>query len=58
MIVASLLLHLLGLVLLPFLLPGVINRVKAWWGGRRGAPFLQPFWDTRRLWASNPSTAT
>ena len=51
---ASLLLHLLGLGLLPFLLPGVINRVKAWWGGRRGAPFLQPLWDVRRLLAKQP----
>ncbi len=51
---ASLVLHLLGLVLLPFLLPGVINRVKAWWGGRRGAPLLQPLWDTRRLLGKQP----
>ncbi len=54
MIVASLLLHGLGLALLPFLLPGVINRVKAWWGGRRGAPFLQPLWDTSRLLGKQP----
>ena len=52
--IASLLLHLLGIVLLPFLLPGVINRVKAWWGGRRGAPFLQPLWDARRLLTKQP----
>ena len=51
---ASLLMHLLGLLLLPFLLPGVINRVKAWWGGRRGAPFLQPLWDTSRLLGKQP----
>jgi formate hydrogenlyase subunit 4 len=51
---ASILLHLLGLLLLPFLLPGVINRVKAWWGGRRGAPLLQPLWDTRRLLGKQP----
>lgn len=51
---ASLVLHVLALTLLPFLLPGVINRVKAWWGGRRGAPFLQPYWDVRRLMAKQP----
>ncbi len=55
---ASLLMHLLGLLLLPFLLPGVINRVKAWWGGRRGAPFLQPLWDTRRLLGKQPVYST
>ena len=54
MTLVSLLLHALGLLLLPFLLPGVINRVKAWWGGRRGAPFLQPLWDARRLLAKQP----
>lgn len=58
MILASLVLHLLGLVLLPFLLPGVINRVKAWWGGRRGAPLLQPLWDARRLLAKQPVYST
>jgi formate hydrogenlyase subunit 4 len=35
--------------LLPFLAPGLINRIKAWWGGRRGAPLLQPLFDARRL---------
>ena len=51
---ASVLLHILGLILLPFLLPGVINRVKAWWGGRRGAPLLQPLWDAKRLLGKQP----
>lgn len=29
--------------------PGIVNRTKAWWGGRRGAPILQLAWDLRRL---------
>lgn len=37
------------LIMGPWLLLGIINRVKAWWGGRRGAPLLQPLWDTQRL---------
>lgn len=49
MTLAALTLHLVGALLLPFLAPGVINRIKAWWGGRRGAPLLQPLWDARRL---------
>jgi len=32
------------------LLPGVINRVKAWVGGRRGPPVLQLYYDLARLW--------
>jgi formate hydrogenlyase subunit 4 len=39
---------LLGLALAPLLL-GVINRVKAFFGGRRGQPVLQPYLDIIRL---------
>ena len=41
--------NLLVLLLMPFLLPGIINRVKALWSGRRGPPLLQPLWDVVRL---------
>lgn len=44
------LLHLLVLGLLAPLLPGVINKVKAWVGGRRGPPVLQLYYDLARLW--------
>lgn len=44
------LLHLLVLGLLAPLLPGVINKVKAWAGGRRGPPVLQLYYDLARLW--------
>jgi len=37
------------LVLAP-LLPGIINKVKAWVAGRRGPPVLQLFYDLARLW--------
>lgn len=37
-------------LLLAPLLPGVINRVKAWVAGRRGPPVLQLYYDLARLW--------
>jgi len=39
----------LWLLLAP-LLPGIINRVKAWVAGRRGPPVLQLYYDLARLW--------
>jgi len=38
----------LGLLLAP-LLPGVINRTKAWFAGRRGPPLLQTYFDLWKL---------
>ena len=32
------------------LLPGVINKVKAWVAGRRGPPVFQLYYDLARLW--------
>lgn len=43
-------LHLFLLLVLPPLLLGIINRVKALFAGRVGAPLLQPYYDLRRLW--------
>ena len=40
---------LLWLLLAP-LLPGIINKVKAWVAGRRGPPVLQLYYDLSRLW--------
>jgi formate hydrogenlyase subunit 4 len=39
----------LWLLLAP-LLPGIINKVKAWTAGRRGPPVLQLYYDLSRLW--------
>jgi len=39
----------LWLLLAP-LLPGIINKVKAWVAGRRGPPVLQLYYDLARLW--------
>jgi len=47
--IASRLLHLLLLLLLPPLLPGVIARTKAWFAGRHGPPLLQPYLDLVKL---------
>lgn len=37
------------IIFAPFLFAGAINRVKAHWAGRKGAPLLQPFFDFVRL---------
>jgi formate hydrogenlyase subunit 4 len=41
--------HVLLLLILPPMLLGVINKTKAWFGGRVGAPLLQPYYDLIRL---------
>jgi formate hydrogenlyase subunit 4 len=41
--------HLLVLLLLPPLLPGLIARVKALMGGRKGPPLLQLYYDLAKL---------
>lgn len=46
--------NLAALLVLPFVLPGVIVRVKALWAGRRGPPILQPAWDALRLMRKTP----
>jgi formate hydrogenlyase subunit 4 len=45
----SLLINLLLLIFLPPLLPGIINRVKAWMAGRQGAPVFQLYYDLDKL---------
>ena len=51
---ASLPLNLLSLLLLPLLLGGWIQRVKALWSGRKGPPLLQPAYDVARLLRKSP----
>ena len=41
--------HVVLAMLLAPLLPGVINRVKAWFAGRRGPPLLQAYYDLWKL---------
>ncbi|PTY07436.1 formate hydrogenlyase subunit 4 [Opitutaceae bacterium EW11] len=43
-------LRLAGWLLIAPLLPGIINKVKAWVAGRRGPPVLQLYYDLARLW--------
>jgi formate hydrogenlyase subunit 4 len=51
MIVAlEILARLAGWLLIAPLLPGLINKVKAWVAGRRGPPVLQLYYDLARLW--------
>ncbi len=47
--IESVLVHFLLLLGLPPLLLGVIQKTKAWCGGRTGAPLLQPYYDLLRL---------
>src|ERR1019366_5713845 len=37
-------------LLLATLLPGIINKVKAWVAGRRGQPVLQLYYDLAKVW--------
>lgn len=46
---ADILIHLVLIVLMPPLLFGVINRTKAVFAGRTGAPLFQPYYDLFRL---------
>ncbi len=45
-------------VLLAPLLPGIINKVKAWVAGRRGPPVLQLYYDLARLWRKSVVLST
>jgi formate hydrogenlyase subunit 4 len=47
----------LWLLLAP-LLPGIINKVKAWVAGRRGPPVLQLYFDLARLWKKSVVLST
>ncbi|MBI2513325.1 MAG: NADH-quinone oxidoreductase subunit H [Opitutae bacterium] len=50
MLFLEILLRLAGWLVLAPLLPGIINKVKAWIAGRRGPPVLQLYYDLARLW--------
>ena len=51
-------LHLLLLIAFPPLLVGVINRTKAFFGGRQGPPVLQPYYDLWRLFQKGTVQST
>jgi len=46
--IASLINIFLGLIIAPFLL-GIINRIKAYFAGRKGQPLLQAYYDLTKL---------
>lgn len=55
------LLAVMALLVMPFLMIGVINRVKSLWSGRKGQPVWQSVYDVLRLLRKTPvysSTAT
>jgi formate hydrogenlyase subunit 4 len=39
----------IALLVMPFLIMGIIVRVKSLWSGRKGAPIFQLAYDVRRL---------
>ncbi len=45
----NVIIQILVLLLLPPLLIGIINRIKAWFAGRKGPPLLQPYYDLMKL---------
>ena len=50
LLIPGLILRLALWLLLAPLLPGIINKVKAWVAGRRGPPVLQLYYDLAKLW--------
>jgi formate hydrogenlyase subunit 4 len=56
--ILELILRLALWLLLAPLLPGIINKVKAWVAGRRGPPVLQLYYDLARLWQKSVVMST
>ncbi len=54
MMLALLLTHVLVALAMPVLLPGLVNRTKSLWAGRKGPGLLQPLWDLLRLLHKRP----
>jgi formate hydrogenlyase subunit 4 len=50
MVALDIFLRLAAWLLLAPLLPGIINKIKAWVAGRRGPPVLQLYFDLAKLW--------
>jgi len=50
MVALDIFLRLAAWLLFAPLLPGIINKVKAWVAGRRGPPVLQLYFDLAKLW--------
>jgi formate hydrogenlyase subunit 4 len=48
--IVDIIMRLAGWLILAPLLPGIINKVKAWVAGRRGPPVFQLYYDLARLW--------
>ncbi len=49
--------NILFILLMPFLFVGIVNKTKAIWTGRRGAPVWQPYVDFFRLMRKNEVTS-
>ena len=56
--VAMVLGNLLAVLVMPFVVIGVVNRVKSLWSGRKGPPILQVAFDVLRLLRKRPVYST
>lgn len=56
--ILSVLAHVAALVVMPFVVVGIIQRVKSLWSGRRGQPILQLAYDVLRLARKSPVYST
>ncbi len=57
-LVLEIILRLAAWLLLAPLVPGIINKVKAWVAGRRGPPVLQLYYDLAKLWRKSVVLST
>jgi formate hydrogenlyase subunit 4 len=57
-LISGVILRLALWLLLAPLLPGLINKVKAWVAGRRGPPLLQLYFDLAKLWQKDVVLST
>ncbi len=46
---AEIIANIIFIILFPFIFLGLVNRVKSFWGGRKGPPLIQPLRDFIRL---------
>jgi len=51
--IADKIIHIALLLIFPPLLTGIINKVKAFFAGRKGFPLLQPYYDLFKLFRKN-----
>ncbi len=56
--IAIIMINILTVLFVPFLVLGIINKTKAFWGGRKGASVFQPFYNTIKLFKKDKTIST